>query len=55
MAQTADKRLVTEAALAASLTGKQPIIRKYATTAAATAGLAANEFADGDLIVVLAP
>ena len=45
--------VATQAEIDAITLAKQNVIRKYATVAAAQAGLNAGEFADGDLVIVL--
>ena len=45
--------VATQAALIAATAAKQNTLRKYPTIAAAQTGLTNNEFADGDLIIVL--
>ena len=46
-------KVAADVATQAEIDVKQNIIRKYATMAAAQAGLTAGEFADGDLVIVL--
>ena len=46
-------KVAADVATQAEIDVKQNIIRKYATVAAAQAGLTAGEFADGDLVIVL--
>lgn len=49
---TSDPNKPVSTAQATALAGKQRVIPKYATVAAAQAGLTAGEFADGDLVIV---